>query len=207
MTDIKDRDEPLHTGTRVCGEDSRRSDGKLDMIITYLEMRRCPNRLIRHLPRGLTIMRTRSPTVSFYRYLYNTVGAPWLWHERRRLDDNTLRAIIHNTGVEVYVLYVHGVPAGYIELDRRIADEVEVAYFGLIPEFIGRGLGRYLLDWGLHEAWREHPQRVWVHSCNYDHPKAIAVYQRAGFVPYKQEAVRIDDPRLDGTIQCGQDST
>lgn len=200
MTDTKDPDEPLHVGTPARGGSSQRSDGKLDMVITYLEMRRRPNRLIRHLPRGLTIVQTHSPTVSFYRYLYNTVGAPWLWHERRRLDDNTLLAIIHDAKVEVYVLYVHGVPAGYIELDRRIADEVEVAYFGLIPEFIGRGLGRYLLDWALNEAWREHPRRVWVHSCNYDHPKAIAVYQRAGFVPYKQEAVRIDDPRSDGTI-------
>lgn len=200
MTDTKDPDEPLHVGTLARGGSSQRSDGKLDMVITYLEMRRRPNRLIRHLPRGLTIVQTHSPTVSFYRYLYNTVGAPWLWQERRRIDDNTLLAIIHDAKVEVHVLYVHGVPAGYIELDRRIADEVEVAYFGLIPEFIGRGLGRYLLDWALNEAWREHPRRVWVHSCNYDHPKAIAVYQRAGFVPYKQEAVRIDDPRSDGTI-------
>ncbi|MDX1487233.1 MAG: GNAT family N-acetyltransferase [Acidiferrobacterales bacterium] len=200
MADTKDRNEPSHIGTPVRGKHSPQSDGKLEMVITYLEMRRCPNRLIRHLPRGLAVMHARSPTVSFYRYLYNTVGAPWLWHERRRLDDNTLRAIIHDARVEVYVLYVQGVPAGYIELDRRIADEVEVAYFGLIPEFIGRGLGRYLLDHGLHEAWREQPRRVWVHSCNHDHPKAIAVYQRAGFVPYKQETVRIDDPRLDGTI-------
>lgn len=200
MADTPNRDEPLDVRVTTPGGRSRRADGKLDMVITHLEMRRRPYRLVSHLPRGLTIVHTRSPTVSFYRYLYNTVGAPWLWHERRRLDDNTLRAIIHDARVEVHVLYVHGVPAGYIELDRRIANEVEVAYFGLIPDFIGRGLGRYLLDWGLNEAWREHPQRVWVDSCNHDHPKAIAIYQRAGFVPYKQETVRIDDPRSDGTI-------
>ncbi len=200
MADTGDREEHLDLRAPTLGGPSRRPDGKLDMVITHLEMRRPPHRLARRLPRGLTIEHARSPTVSFYRYLYNTVGAPWLWHERRRLDDDMLRAIIHDAKVEVHVLYMHGVPAGYIELDRRIADQVEVAYFGLIPEFIGRGLGRYLLDWGLNEAWREHPQRVWVHSCNHDHPKAIAVYQRAGFVPYKQETVRIDDPRSDGTI-------
>jgi GNAT superfamily N-acetyltransferase len=138
--------------------------------------------------------------VSFYRYLYNTVGAPWLWYERRRLDDSTLGTIIDDPKVEVHVLYVNGVPAGYAELDRCSGHEVEIAYFGLVPDFIGRGLGRYLLDWTLNEAWREEPRRVWVHTCNLDHPVALAFYQRAGFAPYKQETVLIDDPRSNETI-------
>ncbi len=200
MTDTEDQGEHPRVLAPGYGGRFQRSDGKLDMVITYLEMRRRPNRLVRYLPRALAINRAHSPTVSFYRYLYNIVGAPWLWYERRRLDDSTLRAIIHNPKVEVYVLYVDGVPAGFAELDRRTSDEVELAYFGLAPEFIGRGLGRYLLDWALNEAWRDDPRRVWVHSCNFDHPKAIAVYQRAGFVPYRQETKRIDDPRSDGTV-------
>lgn len=195
MADTKDRDERWRARAPEHSAHSSPPAGKLNLVITHLEMRRRPNRLVRQLPRGLTIMHAHNPTVPFYRFLYDTVGGPWLWYERRRLDDDALRAIIHNPEVEIFVLYVRGVPAGYIELDRRISDEVEVAYFGLVPEFIGRGLGRYLLDWGLIEAWREQPRRVWVHSCNFDHPKAIAVYQRAGFEPYKQETVLIDDPR------------
>ena len=95
---------------------------------------------------------------------------------------------------------VAGVPAGFIELDRRVSGEVELAYFGLALEFIGRGLGGYLLAWGTNKAWRRGVRRVWVHTCNFDHPRAIAVYQRAGFVPYKQETNLIDDPRADGTL-------
>ncbi len=178
-------------------------EGKLEMVIIYLEMTERPTRPSVPQPRHagkLALMRADKPTVSFYRYLYNTVGGPWLWYERRRMSDEELAAAIHHAAVGIYVLYVGGVPAGFVELDGRAGDEVEIAYFGLIPEFLGRGLGPYLLDWAVHEAWRREPRRVWVHTCNFDHPKAIAVYQRAGFVPYRQETKVIDDPRLDGTM-------
>jgi len=176
-------------------------EGKLEMVITYLEMRERPTRVpVPHRGEKLALMRAERPTVSWYRYLYNTVGEPWLWYERRRVDDEQLRTIIRHPAVHVYVLYVAGVPAGFVELDHRIDHEVEIAYFGLIPEFIGRGFGAYFLDWAVDESWRHGPGRVWVHTCNFDHPKAVAFYQRAGFVPYDQEKKLIDDPRLDGTL-------
>jgi len=176
-------------------------DGKLEMVITYLEMRERPTRpTTPHRAEKLALMRAEQPTLSFYRYLYDTVGEPWMWYERRRMSDDTLRAIIHDRAVRVFVLYVAGVPAGFVELDAREEGEVELAYFGLVPEFMGRGLGPYLLDWAVDEAWSYGPERVWVHTCNFDHPKAIAVYQRAGFVAYRQETKLVDDPRLDGTL-------
>ena len=140
------------------------------------------------------------PTVSFYRYLYNTVGEDWLWFERRLMQDDALTALIQDPKIEIYVLYVRGAPAGYVELDCRVENDIEIAYFGLMPEFIGRGFGRYLLDWAVDEAWSKEPQRLWVHTCNLDHPKALASYQRAGFRPYKQERSLIDDPRASGSI-------
>ena len=86
----------------------------------------------------LALMRAEDCTVSFYRYLYETVGTPWLWFERRLLDDATLAAQIRKETTEIFVLYVGGVPAGYFELDAAAPDETELCYFGLIPEFIGR---------------------------------------------------------------------
>ena len=175
--------------------------GKLEEVVTYLEMTAAtppPARPGRS--EKLALMRAETPTVAFYRFLYDTVGSQWMWHERRRMNDERLAAIIRDPLVEIYVLYVAGVPAGFIELDRRVSGEVELAYFGLAPEFIGRGLGGYLLAWGTNKAWRRGVRRVWVHTCNFDHPRAIAVYQRAGFVPYKQETNLIDDPRADGTL-------
>ena len=73
--------------------------------------------------------------------------------------------------------------------------EIELAYFGLLPGFIGRGLGGFFLRALVDNAWAANPKRLWLHSCNFDHPSAFAHYQRAGFVPYKQETKRIEDPR------------
>lgn len=173
--------------------------GQLRVVTTYLEMKQPPPPPPAESPiEGLRVTRAEPPTVSFYRYLYNSIGAPWLWYERQVMADDELSAIIQHPDVEVYVLYVEDVPAGYVELDRRIAGQTEVAYFGLMPEFIGRGLGPYLLDWAVKTAWDKHPDRVWVHTCNFDHPKARSVYEGIGFVSYKQETTLIDDPRQDG---------
>ncbi|GMQ90644.1 MAG: GNAT family N-acetyltransferase [Gammaproteobacteria bacterium] len=179
------------------------SAGRLEVAITYLELAaRPPLEGARPPADNIMLVRARNPTVSFYRYLYNGVGKPWLWYERRDMNDRALQAVVQHPHVEVHVLYLEGVPAGYIELDRRAADEVEIAYFGLMPEFIGRQLGRFLLEQGLVEAWRTWPKRVWVHTCSLDHSSAIALYQSVGFVPYKQETVIIDDPRK--TVASGE---
>jgi GNAT superfamily N-acetyltransferase len=170
--------------------------GKLEMVVTYLEMRRPPAQAVSPPIDGIVIERVQRPSAALYRRLYAGVGARWLWYERRLLDDTGLCAIIQHPQVELYLLSVQGVIAGYAELDGRIEGEVELAYFGLMPEFLGRGLGRYLLAWALERAWRRAPQRVWVHTCNFDHPRAVAVYERAGFVRYGQETKVVDDPRL-----------
>jgi len=151
-------------------------------------------------PAKLALLRVDNPPVAYYRYLYDGVGEPWFWIDRRRLDDGTLAAIIQDPKVELYVLHVGGVPAGMVELDRRPAPDINIAYFGLMPGFIGRGLGPYLLGWAVDTAWRYQPRRLTVDSCTLDHPKALSLYQRAGFVPYEQEHKVIDDPRLFGLI-------
>lgn len=176
-------------------------DGKLEVVITYLEMRAALPRIPRPAPkRKLALLRAEAMPVHFYRYLYNTVGERWLWYLRRAMDDATLAAVIHDPRVEIYVLYVGGAPGGFAELDRRQPDEIEIAYLGLMPEFIGQGLGRYLLDWAVDTAWRYAPGRLWVNTCNLDHPRALQTYQQAGFVPYKQIVKTIEDPRVTGLI-------
>ena len=128
---------------------------RIETLVTYLEMRAPPARPPRPAPRSdLEIRRARRPTVSFYRYLYAAVGEPWTWTVRRCFSDAELQAILCDPRVEVNVLWVGGVPAGYAELDRRAPPDIELAYFGLMPEFIGQGLGGYLLDWAIHHAWR-----------------------------------------------------
>lgn len=177
---------------------------RLRTIVTYLEMTAPPGVHSNVTPPALTaLMRARNVPLHFYRYLQKAVGEPWFWWMRRAMDDATLAAIVHHPKVEIYVLYADGAPAGFGEIDRRIDDEAEIAYFGLIPERIGQSLGLLLMDGILDAAWHPVsapvPDRVWLHTCNLDHPGAIRFYQRAGFVPYRREEEIIDDPR-DGKL-------
>jgi GNAT superfamily N-acetyltransferase len=103
------------------------------------------------------------------------------------LSDAALAAIVQDPAVAVHVLYQRGTPAGYAELDFRSPPDVQLAYFGLLPDFIGQGLGGAFLDWVIREAWQHDPYRLWVHTCTLDHPRALPVYRQHGFVPYKRE--------------------
>ncbi|AKF05095.1 GNAT family N-acetyltransferase [Sandaracinus amylolyticus] len=161
-----------------------------------LEMRSAPRTPPRIAPEGLELRTIARPPLHFYRYLYETVGAPWLWVDRRRMDDAALATIVHDARVEIAVAYERGVPAGYYELDRRVPREVELAYFGLVPEAIGRGIGPWLLDAAIRRAWdAPEVERVWVHTCSLDHPSARATYERAGFTVYDVKETLQADPR------------
>jgi GNAT superfamily N-acetyltransferase len=173
----------------------------IDDVITYLEMRAAPTTPhIAAPPARLALMRAEDCTVSFYRYLYETVGTPWLWYERRLVGDAALAAEIEKPATEIFVLYVGGVPAGYFELDTAPPDETELRYFGLIPEFIGRGFGPFLLRAAIDRAWERPLSRLWVHTRNFDHPKALGYYRRAGFVVYARQKLRFEDPRTQGIL-------
>jgi GNAT superfamily N-acetyltransferase len=173
----------------------------LEDVITYLEMREHPRTPPVAAPHGkLALIRAEDCTVSFYRYLYETVGTPWLWYERRLLDDATLAAQIQKPTTEIFVLHVGGVPAGYFELDTAASADTELCYFGLIPEFIGRRLGPFLLRAAVDRAWSRPIRRLWVHTRRYDHPKALGHYQRAGFVVYDRQKLHIEDPRARGIL-------
>lgn len=178
-----------------------RIKGWVSTTVTYLEMLTPPNRVpAAATPRigtprsragtGMEVRRAVRPTASFYRYLYDMIGEEWTWTGRRLMDDNTLYAIIHDPLVEVNVLWIDGVPAGLAEIDRRSPPSIELGYFGLIPDFVGKGLGSFFLDWAVDRAWSARPQRFWVHTCDLDHPNALPVYQKAGFAIYKQDKVR-----------------
>ena len=169
--------------------------GSIPTLVTYLEMTAPPAQAPLPAPcADLEVRLARQPTRSFYRYLYDAIGRDWTWVARRLLSDRELDRILADPAVEVNVLWLAGVPAGYAELDRRQPPEVELAYFGLLPEFIGGGLGRYLLDWTIHHAWRARPRRLWVHTCDLDHPRALAVYRNAGFRVYDERTEQLELP-------------
>jgi len=171
----------------------------LETVVTSLEMLSPPARPSVSAPMGkLALMRLDPPTLSFYRYLYDTVGADWAWTDRRLMDDDDLADAILKESVEIYVLYSGGVPAGYTEIDRSDFENVEIKYFGLTPDFIGHGLGWYFLNWAIDKAWDGGSKRVWVHTCDLDHPRALPNYQKAGFVAFDRRPGSVAHPRLVG---------
>lgn len=159
--------------------------GRVPSVVTWLEMHQPSRRppLQPPLP-GTEIVRALEPTVHFYRYLYDTVGGPWLWTRRRLIDDATLAGLIRAPTTDLRVLWVHGVPAGYVELDMAELPDIKLAYFGLVPEFTGKGLGPYLLDWAIRHGFAKGAGRLQLDTCDLDHPQALATYEAAGFEAY-----------------------
>jgi GNAT superfamily N-acetyltransferase len=136
---------------------------------------------------GVRIERVLGCPPSFYRYLYAEVGRDWRWTDRLGWTDDEIRAHLARPGVTIDVLYASGSPAGYFELARHDDGSCEIAYFGLLSEFIGRGLGKLLLERAIDAAWETGASRVWLHTCTLDGPAALPNYLARGFQPYKRE--------------------
>ncbi|HVX64841.1 MAG TPA: GNAT family N-acetyltransferase [Pirellulales bacterium] len=162
----------------------------VEVQVYYLEMFARPERVVPEPRAGLSVVHAVRPTVSYYRFLYNAVGKDYHWYSRGQLSDAELSASLHDPRNELHVLHVDGTPAGMAELDRRREGEIELVQFGLLPEFIGQGLGKWFLQWTVDKVWSYQPRRFWVHTCTLDHPVALANYQKAGFALYKQETIQ-----------------
>jgi GNAT superfamily N-acetyltransferase len=154
---------------------------------TYLQMFAPQQRAVPPPREGLAVLHAMKPTLAYYRFLYEAVGREWKWTSLDRFSDTALTAIIHDPRVEVHVLMVDGVPAGFVELDSRVEGEIEISQFGLMREFIGQGLGKYFLQWSIDKAWSCAPRRLWLYTDSQEHPAALQNYLKAGFVVYREE--------------------
>jgi len=135
------------------------------------------------------IVRAEVPSPELNRYLYASVGGDIRWTDRLAWSYEQWLEFLDRPGVETWVAYDRGTPAGYVELDPQDDCVVEIAYFGLIPAFRGRRIGGHLLShgvaraWDLAERWPDlaGTKRVWVHTCSKDGEHAMDNYLRRGF--------------------------
>ncbi|SRR5579883_1145575 len=162
----------------------------VEVTVYRLEMLAPSHRCVPAPRNDLTVVHFSSPTVPYYRSLYDTVGKEYHWLSRRKMSDDALATLLGDPGNELHVLYVAGMPAGFAELDRRQHDEIELVQFGLMAPFIGQGLGKWFLQWAIDKAGSYGPKRFWLHTCTLDHSAALPNYTKTGFVPVKQEAIR-----------------
>ena len=136
---------------------------------------------------GTRIERVLACPASFYRYLYREVGLFYHWIDRLPWKDAEIREHLSRPEITLWVLYSEAAPAGYFELERHDDGSIEIAYFGLLQEFIGRGLGKHLLSAAVSQAWKDGANRVWLHTCTLDDPAALPNYLKRGFEPFKKE--------------------
>ena len=161
---------------------------RIPMTVTFLEMKAKPGVLPPPQPKGkVAILRSEKPPTHFYRYLYDTIGDAYFWVDRKKLTPEALTEVIQDPKNALYILYAEGTPAGMAELDFRKEGAANIAYFGLMPEMIGRGLGFFLLYHTCMNAWALPIQRLTVNTCTLDHPRALPLYQRLGFTAYARE--------------------
>ena len=128
---------------------------------------------------------------AFWRQLYSEVGGQYHWVDRLGWSDQEIAAYLGDPALELWVLRAGGETAGYVELRAEPDGAIEIAYFGLLPPFIGRGLGKFLLTRAVERAWARGATRVWLHTSSLDHSAALSNYLARGFSVWKQETYEV----------------
>ncbi|HJS46290.1 MAG TPA: GNAT family N-acetyltransferase [Rhizomicrobium sp.] len=168
---------------------------RIPMTVTFLELTAKSSALPPPQPRGkVALLKCDKPPTHFYRYLYDTIGEGYYWVDRKRLTPEALAEVIHDPRNQLFVLYVEGSPAGMAELDLRKPGTCNIAYFGLMPEAIGKRLGYFFLYHTCVNAWLQPIERLTVNTCTLDHPRALPLYQRLGFTAYNREERFVELP-------------
>ena len=175
----------------------------LTAVVTHLEMRERPQRFPA-VPAGpqLALLKCKAMPLHYYRYLYDRVGRQWHWTAALTLADADLAERLASDRTHIQVLYLDGAPAGFFELRLLSKEECRLVHFGLMSHAIGRGLGRWFLGSAIRAAWEHGPEMVSVETCSLDHPAALSLYQKLGFVPVwrKEESVSELTPEARATV-------
>jgi GNAT superfamily N-acetyltransferase len=168
---------------------------RFKIVKQYLEMTHPTD--LRPARRGELALDVRKAEVicpELNRFLYTAVGGNWYWHERLSWTYREWLAYLDRPELETWTGLVGGNVAGYFELEGQPDGSVEIKYFGLLPQFLGRKFGGQLLTAAVEKAWARHPARVWLHTCTLDHAAAVGNYLARGFRPYREEVFVEDLP-------------
>lgn len=175
--------------------------GKIAASVTFLDMDQRPDWLEKaNTSRSVQLVAAPKISTTQYRELFRAIGENWLWTSRLILNDDELSSIIHSPDTYIYLIEVDGEIAGLSELKQVNPSTVEIAFFGLRPEFTGRKIGRNVMALTLEKAWKESTRKVCLQTCNFDHPAALGFYQKCGFQPVRFGIELMDDPRLTGIL-------
>jgi GNAT superfamily N-acetyltransferase len=176
--------------------------GKLATVVTYLEMTTPPPRRTKAPPERWQLDRVERWDTEAFVALYKEIGKEWLWSSRLLMTRAELAERLRRPGTLAFVPVLEGRRMGVLELDVADPEDIEISFFGLVPDAVGSGIGRWLMEEGIAFAFeRPLTRRLWLHTCHFDSPSALPFYQRMGFRPYARAVEVFDDARLDGRLE------
>ena len=158
--------------------------------ITFLEMKARPEYDWPHLPLGsaAALLRAEDPPVWWFLTLYDAVGRDYAWEDVHTWEHPQIQDWLQSDRMSLYTLLEHGWPQGFFMLEDLEEGVCNLAYFGMVPEAVGEGLGGWLLQTAILTAWeRAGVGKLTVNTCTLDHPRALALYQKNGFTPVRRE--------------------
>jgi GNAT superfamily N-acetyltransferase len=174
--------------------------GKLANAVTWLEMRR-PERRGAAFPEGVALEPLAAGDLATFLDVFVKVGLDWLWTGFLALPHEERLALLKNPAVETRILRRDGRPIGLLQTERDPASgDLEVLYIGVVGTEFGKGVGAPLLGAAIDRAAELSAPRLWLHTCNFDHPGAVAFYKRQGFSVYARGFEIMDDPRSLGLL-------
>ncbi|WDZ76251.1 GNAT family N-acetyltransferase [Ensifer adhaerens] len=164
----------------------------VQLLVTYMEMCRQPAGEALPPPIVHAAVASERPDAASFMSLYRAVGEPLRWDQRQSMPAADLDHFLSSPSTGLYILRLEGRAVGLCEFDRIDTPDVELTHFGLVPEAYGRKLGPFLLDSALRSVWDRGPNRIWLHTDEWDHPKAQDTYRRAGFSVFTQKLEEIE---------------
>lgn len=160
------------------------------VTIYYLETKSPSSLVGKNESKGLVLTECEIKQFQLNKFFYKFVGEDWNWTDKESWTDEKWKSYAENENLRTWIACYKGSPAGYYELLKQDGGDVEIAYLGLAPKFVGKGFGGYLLTHAIETAWKQkETKRVWLHTCSLDHPNALQNYKARGLKIYKTEDV------------------
>ncbi len=163
---------------------------ELSYTVTWLEMTQRPEFGWPSQPVGVTgsLLKADTPPRWYFLALYDAVGAAYAWEDAHERDPDEVQAWLDDPKVQLWSFVADGWPKAFFMLDVRAEGICDLAYFGLTPGVIGRGVGSWLLKTAILTGWDQPGvDTMTVNTCTLDHPRALGLYQKHGFRAVQRE--------------------
>ena len=160
----------------------------------FLELKDLKHLKVNSVNKTKFLIKKIQPDFQLNKFFYKHVGKKHRWVDRLSWPDEKWINYISNKNLETYVISVNDDLAGFFELlYNPELKETEISYFGLLEEYIGKGIGGYALSVAIKKSFQKNINRVWLHTCTLDHPNALKNYIARGMTVFKKEKINILD--------------